>query len=84
MGQKMTWDEMKKAFPNEWVAVVNYIPDDSGEVEGEVVAHFDDKDVFYGELKNLVPRYGDIAMRYTGERIKNAEVPLLWRISHTA
>jgi hypothetical protein len=84
MGQRMRWDEMKKAYPDEWVAVINYTSDECGDVDGEVVAHSRDKGAFYEELNALVPRYHDVAMRYTGERIKNAEIPLLWQISRTA
>lgn len=83
MGQKMTWEEMKEAFPDEWVAVVNYTSNDVGDVGGEVVGHSKDKEAFYGVLKKLVQKYGDVAMEYTGVRIKNPEVPLLWQISRT-
>lgn len=83
MGQRMTWEEMKKAYPDEWVAVINYTSNDIGDVDGEVVNHSNDKDAFYRNLKGLVQKYGEVAMEYTGERIKNPEVPLLWQISHT-
>jgi hypothetical protein len=82
MGQKMTWDEMKKTYPDEWVAVVNYTSDEVGNVEGEVVFHSNDKSEFYRHAKDVVSQYGGMAMRYTGELIKNAEVPLLWQISN--
>ena len=83
MGQRMTWEEMKKAYPNEWVAVVNYASQEGGDIDGEVVYHSDDKGVFYRDLGGLVQKYGDVAMEYTGERIKHPEVPLLWQISRT-
>ncbi|MFH0799502.1 MAG: hypothetical protein V2A66_04895 [Pseudomonadota bacterium] len=84
MGQKMTWEEMKKAFPDEWIAVVNYTSNEAGDVDGDVVYHSNNKDDFYRDLEKLVKKYGDVAMEYTGERIKNPEIPLLWQISHTA
>lgn len=84
MGQKMTWEEMKKAYPDEWVAIVNSTTDEDGEIDGEVVAHFDDKEEFYRHAKDIVHRYGGMTMLYTGELIKNAETPLLWQISRTA
>lgn len=84
MGQRMTWEEMKKAYPDEWLAVVNYTSNDVGDVDGEVVYHSDDKDDFYRHAKEVIDRYGGMAMRYTGELIKNPEVPLLWQISHTS
>lgn len=82
MGQKMTWEEMREAYPNEWVAVVNYTSNELGDVDGEVVYHSDDKDDFYRHAKDVVNSYGGMAMRYTGELIKNAEVPLLWQTLH--
>lgn len=80
----MTWEEMKKAYPDEWVAVVNYISkEETGGVDGEVVFHSNDKTEFYEKAKDIVSQYGGMAMRYTGELIKNAETPLLWQITHT-
>ncbi len=38
---------MKKAFPDEWVAVVNYTSNDVGDVDGEVVFHSNDKSELY-------------------------------------
>lgn len=83
MGQRMTWEEMKKAYPDEWVAVVDYTTGDGGGFEGDVVYHADNKDVFCDELKKLIAQHGDVAMEFTGDRIKNPETPLLWQISHT-
>jgi len=79
----MTWEEMKKVFPNEWLAIVNYTSDEIGNVDGEVVFHSDDKSEFYRQAKNIISKHGGMAMRYTGELIKNAEIPLLWQITHT-
>ncbi len=84
MGQHMTWEEMKQAYPDEWVAVVQYTSNESGGVDGDVVYHANDKDLFYKELKKLVMKHGDVAMEFTGARIKNPDIPLLWQISHTA
>lgn len=84
MGQKMKWDEIKRQFPDEWVAVVNYTTDDAGEIEGEIAVHSTDKSAFYRSAKNVVSQYGGMAMRYTGTLISNAETPLLWQISDTA
>lgn len=84
MGQKMTWEEMKKAFPDEWVAVVNYTSDDVGNVDGEVVVHSNEKSEFYNRVEETIKQYNGMAVRYTGELVKNAEIPLLWQITHTA
>lgn len=84
MGSRMKWSEIQNTYPDEWVAVVNYDTDAKGNIEGEVVAHSIDKDVFYREAGDLLSIYKTVAMRYTGECIKNPEVPLLWQITHTA
>jgi hypothetical protein len=84
MGQKMTWEEMKRVFPDEWVALVNYNSNTSGNIDGEVIFHLQDKSAFYKHIGEILPQYDGIAIRYTGELIKNAEIPLLWQISHTA
>jgi len=40
MKQKMTWKEIVKQYPDEWVLVIDYEIDDMGEVkEGILVAH---------------------------------------------
>ena len=83
MGHKMTWEQMKTAYPNEWVAVVNFTENEIGDVDGEVVFHSNDKSEFYNHAKDVVSKYGGMAMRYTGELIKNEDIPLLWQISHT-
>ena len=64
MRQKMTWEEMKKSFPNEWLLVTDYEIDDSGQViAGIVERHSKEKDVIYQP-----PRIGkSAAFEYTGE-----------------
>ena len=48
MGRKMTWKEMKKAFPNEWLRIGNYKLDDKGEIkEGTVLYHSKSKNKVY-------------------------------------
>lgn len=84
MAQRMTWEEMKKAYPDEWVAVVNYTTNEIGEVDGEVVIHSGDKSDFYDNVGKMINKFNGMAVRYTGELIKNAEIPLLWQITHTA
>lgn len=84
MGSRMKWVEIKDAYPNEWVAVVNYDTDKKGCIEGEVKVHSNDKDLFYRQAGELLSTYKEVAMRYTGECIKNPEVPLLWQITRSA
>ena len=83
MAQKMTWKEIRKAYPNEWVAVARYENQGAVAVSGEVIAHDDDKKSFYAHSSTLLPSYGKLAIRFTGELVKNADTPLLWQISAT-
>lgn len=83
MGQRMTWEEIKRHYPNEWVAVVNYTTDQAGDVDGEVAVHSRDKSEFYSYAEAVVSQYGGMAMRYTGTLITNENLPLLWRTIHT-
>lgn len=64
MGQKMTWEEMKKAYPDEWLLIVDFEDDESGNlISGVVERHSkDDREVF--RLPAL-DRPG--AFKYTGE-----------------
>ena len=83
MENKMSWNEIKKSFPNEWIAVVDYERTSAIGVQGTIITHNHDKKIFHELVKNLMPQYGKIAVRYTGQLIKNPEVPLLWQISNT-
>jgi hypothetical protein len=48
MGRRMTWEEMKKTFPDEWLLVTEYEADEYGNVKsGHVERHSrDDREVF--------------------------------------
>lgn len=64
MAQKMTWEEMKRMYPDEWLLITDYELDEIGEVKvGFVQRHSkSDKEVF------RLPSIGkDCAFRYTGE-----------------
>lgn len=64
MGKKMTWAEMKNAFPDEWLLITDYKTDRYGHIiEGVVERHSADKDVVYRPpaLKKST------AFKYTGE-----------------
>lgn len=39
MGQKMTWEEIKKVFPDEWVRVTDYEIDEKGHLKSGVVLY---------------------------------------------
>jgi hypothetical protein len=65
MPKKMSWEEMKRQFPNEWLMVVNFKLDKYGEVEeGEVIQHSTRREEI------VVPHphpFKEIAFSYTGE-----------------
>ena len=84
MGQRMTWEEMKKRYPDEWVALSDYRETGAIEVTGIIIAHNPDKKTFHKTIRKLMPKYRDIAVRYTGKLINNPEIPLLWQITHTS
>ncbi len=80
---KIAWQELVKTFPNEWVALVDYRQKGTEDIEGSLIAHDRDRKKFHKEVGRLIPQYKDVALRYTGELIKNVDIPLLWQISHT-
>lgn len=64
MGKKMTWEDMKKIYPDEWLLIVDFESDDSGHiVSGIVERHSKDKDDVY----RLPALNKPTAFRYTGE-----------------
>ncbi|MEA2060557.1 MAG: hypothetical protein U9P10_08665 [Thermodesulfobacteriota bacterium] len=63
MGQKITWEEMKQQFPDEWLAIINFDVDDSGHLAAGVVErHSPQKN----EVYRLPVRQQSTAFRYTG------------------
>jgi len=71
MGNKMTWEEMKKNFPNEWLLVTDYETDKFGNVKNGVVErHSSDKD----EVYKLPALNKDVAFEYTGESTFNGRL----------
>ncbi len=50
MSTIMTWEEMKQAFPNEWLRVVHYELDAVGQLaRGEVLYHASSKEEVYSQ-----------------------------------
>lgn len=88
MGQRMTWEEMKTAYPDEWIAIV----DEDGDVEapygnicGTVLTHHADEREFTKLLKPLMLPNRLVDIRYSGELLpENPVGPVLWQISHTS
>lgn len=64
MGKKMTWEEMKKKYPDEWLLITDFDLDNSGHIiAGCVRRHSKDKDTVYRR-----PALNkSTAFRYTGE-----------------
>ena len=60
----MTWEEMKKAYPDEWLLIVDWEDDQSGHLtSGVVERHSKEKDdVFSPPAPDK-----DCAFKYTGE-----------------
>lgn len=83
MEQRMTWETAKQQYPNEWVAFVDYAEKDGFACEGVVIAHHPERQLFYAEVKKTAAQYPHLAVRYTGQRIKNRDIPLLWQITDT-
>lgn len=64
MGQKMTWEEMKKAYPDEWLLVTDYETDQFGQVKVGIVERHSKK---MADLANPPVIDRNTAFRYTGE-----------------
>jgi hypothetical protein len=64
MANKMTWEEMKKNYPDEWLLIVDYDLDESGHLKNGIVER-------HSKIKNEVYNPPAInksaAFRYTGE-----------------
>jgi len=64
MGQRMTWEEMKRNYPNEWLLITDYETNECGRViTGVVERHSTDKD----EVYRLPAIDKNCAFKYTGE-----------------
>ncbi len=84
METQMNWPEMVTAYPDEWVALSNYKEEGATEITGTVIVHNPNKKDFHKKVRELMPKYRDIAVRFTGKRlIQHPEIPLLWQITPT-
>lgn len=81
--QRQTWDDIVKSYPDEWVAMADYKEKEGFPVEGIVFVHHTDRRLFHETVGKLIPKYDNVAIRYTGQRVKNPEVPFLWQITGT-
>ena len=72
MEKRMTWEEMKSAYPDEWLLIVDWQDDPSGHLmSGIVERHSKEK----SEVFRLPTLNRDCAFRYTGE----SQFPGGWR-----
>ncbi|PKL17030.1 MAG: hypothetical protein CVV49_13045 [Spirochaetae bacterium HGW-Spirochaetae-5] len=64
MAQKITWQEMKESFPDQWLLIVDYDLDESGHlISGVVERHSKSKSQIYAAPQIDKPA----AFRFTGE-----------------
>ncbi len=62
--KKMTWEEMKKRYPNEWLLITEYDSDESGHLLSGIVArHSPEKE----EVFRLPSLDQSSAFKYTGK-----------------
>ncbi|MBI4858987.1 MAG: hypothetical protein HY815_01745 [Candidatus Riflebacteria bacterium] len=68
MAEKLTWDEIKKQYPDEWVILVNLDRngDDDAVQGGEVFAHSKNKKDLLASTKMALAGQSR-AVRFTGE-----------------
>ena len=75
MAEKLTWDEIKRQYPDEWVILTEPDVDRSTTtlLGGRVFAHGKDRDEVHDQLKD-VP--GDFSIRWTGRLRSVGILPL--------
>lgn len=65
MSDKLSWDEIKRRYPDEWVVLVEYSFDDNEDLtDGVVYAHGPNRRQVYASCRGGPHR---TAVRYTGE-----------------
>ena len=70
MAQKLSWDEIKNQYPNEWVELVDFDKDENGYlINGVVIYHTSNKKEFTKETLKIhkEKKHEVYAQRYTGE-----------------
>jgi hypothetical protein len=61
----MKWEDIKKAFKDQWVLIeVEKVDESFNVIEGEVLAHSGDKDEVYKKLLQIRPK--EFSVEYTG------------------
>lgn len=64
MDSKLSWDEIRRQYPDEWVVVTDYRIEGIDLLDGVVVDHGKNKEEVYGRLREAPNRS---AVWYTGE-----------------
>jgi hypothetical protein len=65
MADRLTWDEIKSRYPDEWVVLVEYTHDDNEDIHaGVVYDHGPQRDQVYDRCQQVPSPF---AVRYTGE-----------------
>lgn len=65
MAHKLTWDEIKRRYPDEWVVLTDAAFNDNEDItEGAVYTHGKDRNVVYDECRKAPSPF---AVRFTGE-----------------
>ncbi len=64
MGKKLSWDEMIREYPDEWLLIIDYDVDNSGHIVAGVIERHskNKKEIYNNPIKNK-----PVAFRYTGE-----------------
>ena len=63
---KMKWIDIKKNFEDQWVLLeVKSVDENFNVLEGEVLAHSEDKNEIYQKLLQIKPK--EFSIEYTGE-----------------
>jgi len=64
MGEKLTWNEMKNRYPDEWLLIIDFDLDDTGHLKSGIVKRHskNKKDIYSGPVQTK-----SVAFRYTGE-----------------
>ena len=69
MAEKLSWEEIKRQYPNEWVSIVDFEEDKSGfVVNGIVIYHNPQKSIYSKELSKILEetKHNEVASLYTG------------------
>ena len=65
MGERLSWDEIKKRYPNEWVCLVDVEPQDLTRITSGVVYAHDPK---HGALLEKRRQLKHAAIHWTGKK----------------